>query len=215
MKFEHIIWDWNGTLYNDVDLCLELTNSLLSRQLAEPLSRQRYRDILRHPMIDFYRDLIGHCEEEVFSEFSRVFHDHYKNRRLECGVHKDTVETLQKIRKHNVPQSILSAHPQPLLDEIVTHLQLETFFHRICGATDHMAGSKVDAGKNLIREIGSSPERTVLIGDTDHDAEVASAIGINCILIANGFQNRTRLERCGFPVLDSMEELPDTILSDI
>ena len=32
LKYEHIIWDWNGTLLNDVNLCLDIANKLLSEQ---------------------------------------------------------------------------------------------------------------------------------------------------------------------------------------
>ena len=52
-----------------------------------------------------------------------------------------------------------------------------------------------------------------MLGDTLHDAEVARAIGANCILIARGHQSRTTLETSGFPVVDSLTQAADRVLN--
>lgn len=214
MKYKHIIWDWNGTLYNDVELCLEITNSLLKQQKIGPLTLEKYRETLTHPMIDFYRGLIGECDEGTFSAFSQVFHNHYQERRLEAALHSGGLEVLEHIKSKNIPQSILSAHPQNLLSEIINLIKIESYFHKIRGADDHLAGSKVDNGIALLKEINIKSEQVVIIGDTDHDAHVAKSIGINCILIASGFQSKKRLQACKFPVLDSITELPEHLSAD-
>ena len=55
--------------------------------------------------------------------------------------------------------------------------------------------------------IAGPGRRALLIGDTDHDQEVAAEMGIDCILIPAGHQSRERLQACGVPVLQSLEEL--------
>ena len=52
-----------------------------------------------------------------------------------------------------------------------------------------------------------NPAETVLVGDTDHDYEVAQLIGAGCILIDSGNQSRTVLEKCGVPIIHSLREL--------
>ena len=67
--------------------------------------------------------------------------------------------------------------------------------------------SKVENGKLLISTKGLNPERTLLIGDTVHDYEVAQAIGCSCVLVAKGHQSKERLESSGAIVLNTLNEI--------
>jgi len=51
---ETIIWDWNGTLLNDVDICVESINILLSERGHKPLSKSLYREIFTFPVKAYY-----------------------------------------------------------------------------------------------------------------------------------------------------------------
>ena len=55
---------------------------------------------------------------------------------------------------------------------------------------------------------GADPARCLMVGDTDHDAETARAMGVRCILYAGGHQTRARLEATGCAVIDRLEDLP-------
>ena len=61
-------------------------------------------------------------------------------------------------------------------------------FDAVLGLSNVFAVSKVELAKSYLRDAGFSPEDTVFIGDTDHDAEVARAIGCRCLLISGGHQ---------------------------
>ena len=59
-------------------------------------------------------------------------------------------------------------------------------------------------GKRFMDEAKLDQQMALFIGDTDHDYEVASALGTSCILVESGYQARSRLDACGCPVLDSL-----------
>ncbi|MDD3146293.1 MAG: HAD hydrolase-like protein, partial [Candidatus Riflebacteria bacterium] len=67
--------------------------------------------------------------------------------------------------------------------------------------------SKIELGQHLIAETGCKKETAVMIGDTVHDFEAASAMGIPCILIAAGHNSKKRLQATGVPVVNSLAEL--------
>ncbi len=91
-------------------------------------------------------------------------------------------------------QSILSAAAQWHLDEITAHFNIQHHFHYRFGIDNHYAGSKLDRGKELIEVSGIPAADTILIGDTDHDYEVAGELGISCLLVADGHQSPERLK---------------------
>ena len=49
-----IIWDWNGTLLNDVHIALSTMNSLLIKYNLPILTENRYRDIFQFPVENYY-----------------------------------------------------------------------------------------------------------------------------------------------------------------
>ncbi|MGZ3745521.1 MAG: HAD family hydrolase [Pseudobdellovibrionaceae bacterium] len=98
-----------------------------------------------------------------------------------------------QLRGEGLTQSILSATDQVNLTSMVAHYELNPFFNFVYGIDNKFAGSKIDRGHELIKESKIPESRTVIIGDTLHDLEVARALGIDAILISHGHQCSTRL----------------------
>ena len=60
-------------------------------------------------------------------------------------------------------------------------------------------------GKQLINEYNIIPERTIMVGDTIHDFEVAKELKIDCVLVTGGHQSRERLETVTKNIIDFSE----------
>lgn len=68
-----------------------------------------------------------------------------------------------------------------------------------------------DLAVNWMAARGLDPVRTLFVGDTVHDFEVASACGADCLLVAAGHQSEERLRATGAPVLRTLSEVPDYV----
>ena len=70
-----IIWDWNGTLLDDAEMCLEAINIMLKKRNLPELSMERYRDVFTFPVIEYYRevgfDFTLEAWDPVATEFRR------------------------------------------------------------------------------------------------------------------------------------------------
>ncbi len=102
---------------------------------------------------------------------------------------------------------VLSASEDTKLKEAIYHFNIANYFDEISGLDNNFAVSKTTLGINMLKKLKISPENTCLIGDTDHDREVADAIGCKCILIADGHQSKTRLEATGSVVINNLKDL--------
>ena len=67
-----IIWDWNGTLLDDVDICIDIINELLSIRNQQPLTRSRYREIFTFPVKDYYSKAGFDFTQEPFDKIPVV-----------------------------------------------------------------------------------------------------------------------------------------------
>lgn len=203
----HIIWDWNGTLLNDLDVCVISINRLLSKRGLALLSNQKYLDIFTFPVKDYYVEAGFDFGEESFETVAVEFMDHYLHLVRSAGLHCAVMETLSFFRESGREQIILSAMEQTELLKLVNEHRIGEYFGGIYGINDHLAHSKLGIANLAMNISGFNKQSTCLIGDTLHDAEVATALGINCLLIANGHQSEARLKASGYPVIGSLEEI--------
>ncbi|MBU0678442.1 MAG: HAD hydrolase-like protein [Verrucomicrobia bacterium] len=207
MRYLHVIWDWNGTLFNDAWLCLDVMNGLLRRRNMEPLTAEKYQEIFDFPVIEYYRKVGFDFSRESFEVLGTEFIDDYERRRLEACLQNHALDVLKAIRGQGISQSVLSAYKQQTLDELLRHFGIRNMFINVLGQTDHYAIGKIEIGRAWIEELGVDPARVLLIGDTVHDHEVAEEIGCECWLIPAGNHSRDKLSTCGVPVLDSLADV--------
>lgn len=206
-KYKHIIWDWNGTIINDVDLCVELINWLLKEKNLKTITKKEYKNVFTIPVKNYYAALGFDFEKEPFEVIGKRWMDEYERRKFECTVYDGVIDVMEKINKLGIGQSILSAYSQHTLEEMVEHFGLTKYFSHIVGLDNIYAAGKLHLGKNLMKRLGNGKGETLLIGDTEHDYEVATEIGADCILSSNGHQIKEKLEKLNCPVIDDLRNL--------
>ena len=206
-SYEHVIWDWNGTLLDDVALCVKVVNRLKAERGQPPLSVERYRAIFRFPVESYYADAGFDFSKETFKDVGKEWVDGYEKEKYGCGLRRGVLEVLGKLASSGTGQSVLSAYSQRPLEEGVAHYGLSKYFTRLRGLDTIYAPGKVALGKELIRDLGCGAGKALLIGDTEHDLEAAEAMGADCVLVAGGHQSRERLAGTGAVVLGGIEEL--------
>ena len=189
----HIIWDWNGTLLRDIEHAVATTNRLLTEENLPPLSVERYLKTFRFPVIEYYRNLGFDTSPEKFRDLCERFNKYFVDGVHTCGLWPGVEGILAHVKNAGKMQSVLSASEQNILNHQMKLFALEGYFDHVTGIADKSAGSKVDRGHELLNKAGIAKEHTILVGDTDHDLEVAEALGIDVILLEHGHQCPTRL----------------------
>jgi phosphoglycolate phosphatase len=189
----HIIWDWNGTLLNDIEHAVRINNQMLSDEGLKPVTLEQYKKSFGFPVIDYYRKLGFDTSPESFHELCERFNHYFQGGLGQCELWPGTVETLQHVKAEGLVQSVLSASQQQILEASIAHFGLQAYFDHLVGIADKKAGSKIDRGRQLIQMAGVDKAHTMMIGDTDHDHEVAEALGIDLLLVEHGQQHADRL----------------------
>lgn len=191
--YRHIIWDWNGTLLDDLDLSIEIMNGILARRRLPLLDRARYHTLFDFPVRRYYERLGFDPVRDSFEQLSVEFIGGYDQRRWEARLHVGAAELLSAVVASGRTQSILSAYRHETLCEIVAHFDLTRHFVRLQGLDDIYAHSKIELGRSSLAALAVPPGDVLLVGDTLHDFEVAEALGVDCVLIAGGHHPASRL----------------------
>ncbi len=205
--YTDIVWDWNGTLLDDAWLCRDIMNEQLLARKLPPLSMERYGAIFGFPVKTYYERAGFDFSAEPFEIPAHEFIDAYEARRHEADLRTGVVEILKRLRDAGIRQHLLSAYSHDSLSTIVAAHGLTSFFTTLAGIDDVFAASKLQRGLELAADITGPGRRALLVGDTDHDCEVAAEMGIDCVLVPAGHQSLDRLQSCGVPVLHSLDDL--------
>ncbi|ADN74608.1 Haloacid dehalogenase domain protein hydrolase [Ferrimonas balearica DSM 9799] len=193
--YRQVIWDWNGTLVNDAPLATDIVNAMLSEHQLPATALDHYRDTFCHP-VEAYYQRIGLTEKLSFDVICQRFGQDYRAARDRLNLHPGARPLLHALSQTHT-QSLLSASSQSSLEHCLDHHRISTCFHHVYGLDNHHAACKIDRGHELLKAAGVRASDTVMIGDTDHDHEVAEALGIDLILIADGHQSHASLSQLG------------------
>lgn len=207
MHYRHVVWDWNGTLLNDAWLCRDVMNNLLTSRNRPPLSESKYQAIFDFPIENYYKRAGFDFNHETFEELGAEWMVEYDQRRIECDMQEHGREILESVRQRDCAQYILSAYHHTALVQVLEQYNILDYFESVTGLDDIYANGKVAQGLKLMKENDIPVEEAVLIGDTLHDAEVAEAMGIDCILVPSGNQSYEKLVTSGAQIVDSLAHL--------
>ena len=183
---ESVIWDFNGTLLDDLDLVVRTVNGQLEKRGLPPLTAEGYRDVFGFPVEDYYRRIGLDFETESMADLAADFFADYEPQLRNCELHEGAFGRAR---------SSLSVRRQavcPLGDgggDAQQHARDSGNPKRFVAAYGlaHQEGdSKVSRGGDLLAYFGIGRATALLVGDTDHDAEVASALGVPVALVEIG-----------------------------
>jgi phosphoglycolate phosphatase-like HAD superfamily hydrolase len=201
----HLVWDWNGTLLDDLSLVVSSTNHVFAAVGGRAVDADEHRTRFRRPVADFYAEILGRAvDEEEFGKLDRVFHDAY---RLGLTTMSLAADATAAIRSWPGSQSLLSMWFHAELVPAVETYGLTGVFSRVDGLRTEIGGD-LKAG-HLARHLGALEipgEQVVLIGDSLDDAEAAYSVGGRAVLYTGGFTAPARLRASGRPVADTLVE---------
>ena len=207
MERPYLIWDWNGTLLDDVGAAVGAVNRMLAARSLPPITREFYRAHFGFPVRPFYAKAGFDLEHEDWDGICVEYHSAIAEE-SDQHLRQDAGAALALARDTCAGQSILSALREDLLRRDVAAAGIASMFDAVYGVDNLDGATKLSRGHDLIRRLGleDGAHGLYFIGDTLHDAEVAKALGARCILVGCGHQAAERLAAAGCPVVASPTE---------
>jgi phosphoglycolate phosphatase-like HAD superfamily hydrolase len=207
----HVVWDWNGTLYDDLHIVVGAVNASLAELGERPIDDEAYRDHYTRPVRRFYEALLDRpVSSDEFVLIDRVFHETYGASLDQAGLAVDAETAVSRVSAAST-QSLLSMWRHDSLVDYVGRLGLASYMTRIDGNRSTADASKAGAMEEHVTMLiadGTITDRTpvLVIGDGLDDARSAAAAGVDCVLYAGGTHHRRELERAGVPVADTLTQ---------
>ncbi|MGH8946439.1 MAG: HAD family hydrolase [Acidimicrobiia bacterium] len=203
----HIVWDWNGTLLDDLHVVIEAVNLSMSVLGFDPIDEQGYRDHFTRPIRAFYDSLLGRAvAEDEWELLNQGFHDQYLTLMPTAELAPDAKQALSLAKERGFGQSLLSMSPQSHLESVVASTGIAHYFGRIDGLSGTTGGVKARHLEVHLSALAVAPNRAVVIGDTPDDAAAARHVGASVVLYDGGSHHLPVLEEVGVPLAHTLVE---------
>ena len=205
MAISHVVWDWNGTLLDDLEIVIESLNVGIGRFGLPPIDDRQYRDHFTRPVRSFYQSLFGRpVSDKEWKSLNKIFHDEYFSRVHSASLADDALEAIALTEQKGWNQSVLSMTTHDELIEIVASHGITDRFVRIEGLQTPTGGLKAAHLEQHLANLGIDPANAVVVGDTPDDAMAAQTVGASVVLYDGGSHHVPVLEAAAAPVAHTL-----------
>lgn len=213
MKYKHVIWDWNGTLLNDVQLGHRLLNYLQKLKGVKTASFVEYRKMFTFPITEFYKRAGLFKDDKSFYKLADIWIKEYDEGVKECFLHEEAEDVLENLMDKGVTHSILTASLESMALAQLKSYGIDKYFTAVTGKQDYYASGKSELIEKHLKKIEYAPEEIIFVGDTLHDMEIANNIGCDHIIVENGHQDVKDLPDQDITTASNLSEVAAIILA--
>ena len=205
-RYEAVIWDWNGTLFDDAGLCVEVMNGLLAERGLPRLTPERYTDTFRFPSWSITGRWASIFRAIRLSASAPSSSGGYERRRLECRLQAGARETIETLGRAGVRQSLLSAYRQDSLLELIAHFGLTPWFSDVTGNDDVYATGSSNTGGGTWPGWAASRTGSCWSATRHTTRKWPAHLARTAGSCARGTSRRARLSTCGVPCDASLRD---------
>jgi phosphoglycolate phosphatase len=213
-QFDLIAFDWDGTLFDSTALivrciqaaCLDVGTAVPSDVQAAYVIGLGLRDALLHAAPGF--------PPERYNELGDRYRHHYFARQHELALFEGALPLLQTLKARNHWLAVATGKSRRGLDESLATPELKGVFDATRTADETASKPHPMMLKELMAELGASPARTLMIGDTTHDLQMAANAGVPSVAVSYGAHEHSAFEALApLFVAHNMRELHDWLVT--
>lgn len=188
-SYENWIFDWSGTLVDDLAMVLDATNHVLREYGKSEIDREEFRTRFRLPYAGFYEEMLPGVPLPELEDHFRVGFTDSEASGVASPLLPHAVEFLECLHSKNRRMFILSSMDEDAFDRHSLELGVDHFFE----ATYAGVLDKRDQIHLILNAHDLAPEQTVFLGDMCHDVETAKHGGVASIALLTGYQDTEQL----------------------
>lgn len=180
--FKNLIFDWSGTLVDDMGPVIEATNAVLGKYGIAPYDREGFRRSFRLPYREFYAEVLPDISLEELEQHFRPAFDSAKSL---VTVLPHAREKLEWAKSRGLRMFVLTSMDAIAFARQLNEFRMQDFFEETyAGVLD-----KRELIDHIIETHRLSKDETAFVGDMTHDIETARHGGISSIAVLTGYHH--------------------------
>jgi phosphoglycolate phosphatase len=185
-RFDLIAFDWDGTLYDSTALIVRSIQDACRDVGAVVPSDVQASYVIGLGLVDALRHAAPALSPEQYPELGRRYRFHYLARHDELSLFSGTLAMLQMLKSSGHALAVATGKNRNGLDLALANAELVGLFDATRTADETFGKPHPRMLIELMEEMGTSPERTLMVGDTTHDLQMAVNAGTASVAVSFG-----------------------------
>jgi phosphoglycolate phosphatase len=185
-QYDLIVFDWDGTLFDSTALIVRCIQASCRDLSVDVPDDRQAAYVIGLGLEDALRCAAPGLPRERYPELGARYRHHYFASQHELALFAGALPLLHSLKRRNHWLAVATGKSRRGLDEALRSSQLHGLFDATRTADE--TASKPDPRMliELMREFGAAPERTLMIGDTTHDLQMAANAGAASVAVSYG-----------------------------
>lgn len=206
-RIRHVVWDWNGTLLDDVDAAFGTINQVLGEYELDLLADlAAYRRVFTFPISSYYERIGLGLSTGLFDRAAHRYMAIWAELSVHAQLRSGAREALAGVQRRGLGQAVVSASHTENLARQMAPFELDGYLDAALGIGDIYAASKAHVARSWLESLtgrGIAAHEVLFVGDTAHDAEIAEELGAQIALVSGGHMEVTEAAARGVRILDT------------
>ena len=185
-QFDLIAFDWDGTLFDSTALITRCIQAAVVDVGGEPPSREAASYVIGMGLMQALAHAAPDVPPEKYPELGQRYRHHYIAQQHELSLFEGVLPLLAELKQRHHWLTVATGKSRQGLNEVLHTVELQGVFDGSRTADETAGKPHPRMLHELMREFGVSPERTLMIGDTTHDLNMAQAAGVHALSVQTG-----------------------------
>ncbi len=194
-RYELIVFDWDGTLMDSAAaIVAAILGACRDLNLPEP-SEERARHVIGLGLSDALHYAVPELAVADYPRMAERYRHHYLAKDRELTLFPGAFEMVAELSGAGHLLAVATGKSSPGLKRALEHSKLADFFHATRCADQCFSKPHPAMLEEIMDELGVHRERTLMVGDTTHDLQMARNAGVRGLGVAFGAHRRASLEQ--------------------
>jgi phosphoglycolate phosphatase len=185
-RFDLIVFDWDGTLFDSTRLIVRCIQSACADIGTEVPSERDASYVIGLGLADALRHAAPTLPRERYPELAQRYRHHYLASQHDLVLFEGTLEMLRALKASNHWLAVATGKTRRGLDEVLRQAGMQSLFDATRTADETAGKPDPLMLHELMRELGCAAERTLMVGDTTHDLQLAANAGCASVAVSFG-----------------------------
>ena len=206
--FDLVVFDWDGTLADSTALIARAIQAACRDLGVPPPADSAAKYVIGLGFISAVKHVAPTLDPAEYRTFSAAYRAHYLAEEPEIPLFQGARELLEELDAAGYLIAVATGKSRAGLEHAIARAGLGGVFHATRCGDEGLPKPHPDMLLNLMSFLASAPERTLMIGDTTHDLELARNAGAAAVAVTYGAHPASELVQAApLAVVNSVGEL--------
>lgn len=185
-RFDLIAFDWDGTLFDSTAIIVRcIQQAVIDVGGARP-SDKAAAYVIGMGLVQALAHAAPDVPPERYPQLGERYRQHYLAHQNDLSLFPGVLPLLDELKERQHWLAVATGKSRRGLDDVLRTVQLQGMFNGSRTADETAGKPHPRMLQELMREFGTDPERTLMIGDTTHDLQMAVNAGCPAVGVSYG-----------------------------